>query len=129
MKDGVGKFGSLGAILTAALCPVCFPKLALLGTFLGLGVLSKYETVFFFAAQFFVLAMLVAGIINYRRYKNRMLLILVVISVLLFMGSLYIYVNEIISYVALTGLVIASIWTVFESRRCASCEVPGERVI
>lgn len=128
MRDGVGKFGSLGAILTAALCPICFPKLALLGAFFGLGFLTKYETVFFFTAQIFVLAILIASIINYRRYKNRMLLMLVVMSAILFMSSLYIYVNEIASYVALGGLLIASIWTVFESRRCSNCDVPGDRV-
>ena len=128
MKDSVGKFGSLGAILTAALCPVCFPKLALLGAFIGLGVLAKYETVFFFAAQFFVLAMLVASIINYQRYKNRALLVLVVTSALLFMASLYIYVSEIVSYASLAGLFFASIWTVFESRRCANRGIPGDRV-
>ena len=124
MKDSAGKFGSLGAVLAAIFCPICFPKLALLGVFFGLGALAKYEIVFFYAAQAFVLLMLVAKIISYKRYKNKALLLLVVVSVVLFFISLYIFVSEILSYVALTGLVVASIWSVFESRRCSSCEVP-----
>ncbi len=124
MRDSAGKFGSLGAVLAAIFCPICFPKLALLGVFFGLGALAKYEIIFFYAAQAFVVLMLVANIMSYKKYKNKALLLLVVVSVLLFFISLYVVVSEILSYVALTGLVIASIWTVFESRRCSSCEVP-----
>ena len=123
MKDSAGRFGSLGAVVTAIFCPICFPKLALVGTFLGLGALAQYEIVFFYAAQLFVLLMLAANIISYKRFKNKMLLMLVVLSVLLFFISLYIFVSEILSYVALAGLVVASIWSVFESRRCSACEV------
>jgi mercuric ion transport protein len=125
MKDSAGKFGSFGAVVTAILCPICFPKLALLGTFFGLGALVKYEIVFFYASQAFVLLMLVANIISYKRYKNKSLLSLVVFSVVLFFISLYVYVSEYLSYVALAGLVTASIWSVFESRRCSACEVPS----
>jgi hypothetical protein len=64
MKDSVGKFGSLGAVLAAIFCPVCFPKLALLGVFFGLGALAKYEIVFFYATQAFVLLMLSANIVR-----------------------------------------------------------------
>ena len=124
MRDSAGKFGSLGAVLAAIFCPICFPKLALLGVFFGLGALAKYEIVFFYAAQAFVLLMLVANIISYKRYKNKTLLLLVLVSVLMFFISLYVFVSEILSYVALTGLVVASVWSVFESRRCSSCEVP-----
>jgi hypothetical protein len=36
----VEKFGSIGAIIAAAACPICFPKLALIGSAVGLGVLA-----------------------------------------------------------------------------------------
>jgi hypothetical protein len=114
----------LGAVLAAIFCPICFPKLALLGVFFGLGALAKYEIVFFYASQAFVLMMLIATIMSYQRYKNKALLLVVIVSVLLFFISLYVFVSEILSYVALTGLVMASVWTVFESRRCSSCEAP-----
>lgn len=123
MKDSAGKFGSLGAVVAAIFCPICFPKLALLGVFFGLGALAKYEIIFFYAAQAFVLLMLVANVISYKRYKNKALLLLVVVSVLLFFVSLYVFVSEILSYVALAGLVVASIWSIFESRRCPASEV------
>ena len=127
MRDSAGKFGSLGAVLAAIFCPICFPKLALLGVFFGLGALAKYEIIFFYAAQAFVLLMLVANIVSYKRYKNKALLLLVVVSVLLFFISLYVVVSEMLSYVALSGLVASSIWSIFESRRCSSCDVPAAK--
>jgi len=47
MQFKLENFGSFGAIVAAAACPICFPKLALLGAFFGLGALSKYEAFFF----------------------------------------------------------------------------------
>jgi hypothetical protein len=39
----VEKVGSIGAIIAALACPICFPKLALVGLAVGLGVLAPYE--------------------------------------------------------------------------------------
>ena len=36
-------YGSFGAIAAAAICPICFPKLALLGAFFGLGALANQK--------------------------------------------------------------------------------------
>ena len=54
MKVHLEKFGSIGAIVAAAACPVCFPKLALLGAILGLGGLGAYEWQLFIVAQVLV---------------------------------------------------------------------------
>src|SRR5216117_287385 len=44
MKIHLEKIGSLGAVIAAAACPICFPKLALLGALFGLGALGAYES-------------------------------------------------------------------------------------
>lgn len=121
MKIKLEKFGSFGAIASAAVCPICFPKLALLGALLGFGALAKYEVVFFYGAQILILIALVGHVISYKKVQNRILLGLALISAVLFFASLYVFVSEILSYVALAGLVIATIWMTVENRRCAKC--------
>lgn len=120
MKVKMEKFGSFGAIVAAAACPICFPKLALIGAVFGFGFLAKYEVVFLYLAQIMVIVALIGHIISYQKLKHQYLLILASISTTLFFVSLYILVSEILSYVALAGLVAATIWMTFENRKCVS---------
>jgi mercuric ion transport protein len=122
MQNKLEKFGSFGTIVAAAACPVCFPKLALLGALFGLGALKQYETIFFYGAHVLIVLALVGHIVSYKRVQNRSLFALAVISALLFFTSLYVVGSEILSYVSLIGLVAATIWMIFENRRCARCE-------
>ena len=121
MRLKLENYGSFGAIAAAAACPICFPKLALIGAFLGLGALAKYETFFFYGAHILILMALVGHVISYKKVQNRTLLALAIISASLFFISLYLIVSEILAYIALTGLVAATIWMIAESRRYDSC--------
>ena len=121
MRFKLENYGSFGAIVAAAACPICFPKLALIGAFLGLGALAKYETFFFYGAHVLILIALVGHVISYKKVQNRTLLALAIISASLFFVSLYLIVSEILAYIALTGLVAATIWMIVESRRYDSC--------
>ena len=122
MQNKLEKFGSFGAIFAAAACPICFPKLALLGALFGLGALAPYETAFFFGSQILVVLAVVGHVISYKKHQNRKLLSLAVISAILLFVSLYAYVSEILSYLAFGGLIIATIWLILENRRCSICE-------
>ncbi len=119
MRSKLEKVGSFGAIVAAAACPICFPKLALIGALFGFGVLVKYEIVFFYMAQIMIIIALVGHIITYKRLQNLTLLILAFISVILFFGSLYVFTSEILSYFALTGMIAAMAWMIIEDRRCS----------
>jgi len=121
MKDKLGRFGSFGALLAAAACPVCFPKLTLLGALFGFGALAQYEVIFFYALQVLVVAMLVSHVIAFKRGGDKRLLALVSVSSVLFFVSLYVLVAEILSYAALAGLVASSVWLIFARRRTAEC--------
>ena len=121
MSLKLGNFGSFGSIAAAAACPICFPKLALIGAFVGLGALAEYETFFFYGAHVLVVMSLVGQVISYNRLRNRSLLALASISAALFFVSLYLIVSETLSYLALAGLVSATIWMLVESRRYDSC--------
>lgn len=119
MRSKLEKVGSFGAIVAAAACPICFPKLALIGSLFGFGVLAKYEIVFFYMAQILIIIALVGHIITYKRLQNLTLLILAFISAILFFGSLYVFTSEILSYFALTGMIAAMAWMIIEDRRCS----------
>ena len=121
MKIKLEQFGSFGAIVAAAACPICFPKLALLGALIGFGALAKYEALFFYGAQILIVIALVGHVISYRKVQNRMILALAIIAAVSFFVSLYVFVSEILSYVALAGLVVATFWMTVENRRCAKC--------
>ena len=54
MRLQLGKLGTFGEVVTAILCLICFPKLALIGIALGLGVLAPYESWFDSASQIFL---------------------------------------------------------------------------
>ena len=118
MKLDLQKLGSPGAIIAAAACPICFPKLALIGALVGLGALAQYEVYFFIATQVLVLAALGGVLWTHRAVSDRRISVLAIGSVVLFFASLYLVVNEYLSYLAFGGLLAAIIWQSIESRRC-----------
>ena len=121
MRIKLEKLGSFGAIVAAAACPICFPKLALIGALFGFGVLAEYEVVFFYMAQLMIIFALIGHIITYKRLQNLNLLIFAFISASLFFGSLYVFTSEVLSYLALTGMIVAMIWMMIEDRRYTNC--------
>ena len=126
MQNILEKFGSFGAIIAAMACPICFPKLALVGALIGMGTLAPYETAFFFGAQLLVLLAVTGHAISYKKHQNRKLLTLVIGSAILLFISLYAYTSEVLSYLAFSGLIIATVWLIFENRRCAKCVATSE---
>lgn len=118
MRSKLEKVGSFGAIVAAAACPICFPKLALIGALFGFGVLANYEVLFFYMAQVLILIALIGHIISYKRLQNLTLLVSAFISAILFFGSVYVYASEILSYLALAGMIAAMVWKTIEDRRC-----------
>jgi mercuric ion transport protein len=116
------KLGTVGAMLAAILCPVCFPKLALIGALLGLGALAPYEGWFAAAAQVFLVVALVGHVVAFRRHGNRWIAALAGAGVSLVLGSLWLMYVEVLVYLGLGAVVAATVWSVFAIRRCASCE-------
>ena len=120
MNLKLDKFGPFGAIVAAAACPICFPKLALIGALIGLGALVEYEFYFLVAAQLLVLISLVGVILAFRNHGNLKILLFGIANVVLFFISLYLIVNEYLSYLALAGLVASFIWQLVEAERCSA---------
>ncbi|WP_298433556.1 MerC family mercury resistance protein [Geobacter sp.] len=111
------KIGSIGAIVAAAACPVCFPLLAAVGSVIGLGFFHRYEGKLLIFFQALVLLALAGLIVSFWRHRNPVPLIIGVPSTLLVFYAFYIRFSEIMNYLGLAGLVIASVMNTIANRR------------
>jgi hypothetical protein len=102
------KLGSLGAVVAAAACPICFPKLALIGALFGLGAFPAYEYQFLIAAQVLVALAAAAHVLSYRRHRNRRLLASALCGAAAVFVGLYAVGSELVVYAGFAALVAAS---------------------
>lgn len=108
MKTHLEKIGSFGGLIAAAACPVCFPKLALIGALFGLGALGAYESQLFIAAQVLIALAVLDHVLAYRRHRKRWLLGLATASGAAVFGGLHLLRSEAVTYGGFAGLVAAS---------------------
>ena len=109
MKGPLEKLGSAGAVIAAAACPVCFPKLALVGALFGLGAFGAYEAQFFIAAQALVIIAVIGHALSYLRHRNAWLLAAALASGAAVFAGLYLVGSEWLTYVGLVVLVLSSV--------------------
>jgi len=124
MRIPIEKLGTLGAVIAALACPICFPKLALIGAALGLGIFAPYEGYTALGVQaLFVLAS-TGQVVAYRAHGNRWVVGLSICTTGLLFIAYYVVSSSLLLQIALAGLVGASAWQVVEMKRCAKCETP-----
>jgi mercuric ion transport protein len=115
-----------GAILAALACPICFPKLALIGAAVGLGAFSPFERYTAYAVQVLFLLAFIGQVVSYRQHRNKWLPGFAgVTTAVLFIGY-YVVRSSTLLEIALGGLVAGSVWQFIEARRCARCLTPRE---
>lgn len=114
--------GPVGAVIAAAACPICFPKLAALGALVGLGALAPYEAYFLWAAQLLVVLTLAVQFIAYRRYRTHGLMLAFSFFTGIFFLSLYGVPSEWLTYAALTGIVGCTIWSLASDVNTVRCD-------
>jgi len=125
VRIGLEKFGSVSAVLAAAACPVCFPKLAAIGALVGLGVLAPFEAYFIWVAQALVVLAFAGQVVAFRRNRNAMLLGAAVLSTLAFFAALYVVPSEMLAYVGLAGVVISGLWQLKRSASPSGGPISG----
>jgi mercuric ion transport protein len=108
MKTYLEKIGSFGGVIAAAACPVCFPKLALIGALFGLGALGAYESQLFIAAQVLVAVAVLGHALAYLQHRKGWLLGLAISSGVAVFGGLYLLRSEAMIYAGFAGLVVTS---------------------
>jgi hypothetical protein len=124
MKSVLDKLGSFGALAAAAACPVCFPKLAVIGALIGLGGAGVYEAQLFIAAQVLVVVAIAGHALSYRQHGRRWLLALAIVGGAAVFLGLYLVSSEWLAYAGLSALVAASmadIWARLGKRAPADC--------
>ena len=121
MKLQLEKLGTFGAVLAAVVCPICFPKLALIGAFFGLGVLAPLEGWFAIAAQVFLAFGCIGHLFIYRRHRNKWVTALAITGTVMVLASLWFRYVETLVYLGLLAVVVATVWSVFAMRKCATC--------
>jgi hypothetical protein len=109
MRSSLDKLGSFGAVIAAAACPICFPKLALVGALLGLGGLAAYEAQLFIAAQALVGVAVLGHIVSYRQHRRQWRLASAVVGGGAFFLGLYVLRSEWLAYAGLAALIAGSI--------------------
>ena len=120
MKLWVDKAGSIGSVIAAAACPVCFPKLALVGALFGLGALGAYEYQLFIAAQILVVVAAVGSALAYLSHRNGWLLAAALLGAAAVFAGLYLLPSEWLVYAGFVSLVVASaseFWARFRRHR------------
>lgn len=128
------KAGSLGALVSAMGCAMCFPAIASLGAAIGLGFLSQWEGLFVstLLPLFAGLALLVnaAGWFSHRQWQRSLLGMLGPVIVLLSLYPWFKYGwSSYATYAGLGLMVAVSVWDLVSpaSRRCApdGCDLPA----
>ena len=109
MKRWLEKSGGIGAIVAAAACPVCFPKLALLGALFGLSALGAYESQLFLITQALVVVAAIGHVLSFLRHRKAWLLGGALASATAVFAGLYWARSELLVYAGFAGLVAASV--------------------
>ena len=121
MKVGLEKIGSFGALIAAAACPVCFPKLALIGA------LGAYESQLFIAVQILIAVAVLGHVLAYLQHRKGWLLGLALLSGVAVFGGLYLVHSEAMIYAGFAGLVATSAtdyWARFRGTPASSRQIP-----
>lgn len=126
------KIGSLGALISAMGCGMCFPAIASLGAAVGLGFLSQWEGLFIntLLPLFAWIALVLNGLgwLSHRQWHRSVLGMTGPVLLLLSLYPLFQYGwSSYVTYTALGLMVGVSFWDIFSpaNKRCddASCEV------
>ncbi|MDF1588949.1 MAG: organomercurial transporter MerC [Gammaproteobacteria bacterium] len=112
------KAGSVGAVISAMGCAMCFPAIASLGAALGMGFLSQWEWVFIETVlpMFASLALLanVLGWFSHRQWHRSLIGIIGPTLVLLSLYPFFQYGWSVyVTYSGLAIMVCVSIWDLF----------------
>ena len=111
---------SIGAVIAAAGCPICFPALAAVGSLFGLGAFAAYESQFIVLTQVFIAMSMIFAFLSYRRTQYVPSLIVSIISGVLFFVAWYAIKSTALIYFSMAGLFVTAIWNIITEKRKSS---------
>ena len=110
IAQNLDKIGSVGAVITAAMAPCCFPLLGIIGTALGLGAMERFAPQLQYAVQIFVVLAWIGALIAYRAHRSILPFALATVGTALCFVHYYFYFSEMLIYSAFSALVLSGIW-------------------
>jgi mercuric ion transport protein len=117
----IEKFGTIGALLAAAACPVCFPMLAVMGTTLGLGIVRPFEGWTFIVFQILVVIAALGNILSFLRHRRTLPLLIGLTAPAIIFFAMYLRFSQPLVYLGLFGLAAASMLNYVANRQCERC--------
>ena len=111
------RVGSIGALVAAIAAPCCFPLFAAVGTALGLGALGRYESAVLYLFQAFAVVSLLGLAFAFREHRHPGPLLVGLASVGALAYTFYGSFSLVTLYTGLFGLLAATAWNYFRSRR------------
>src|ERR1700719_4131371 len=114
------RVGSLGALIAAVAAPGCFPVFGALSATVGLGALGQYETTVAYLFQAFALISIIGLSFAFARHRHFGPLTVGLLSAGLLAYTFYYAFQSATLYAGLFGLLVATLWNYFCSRRVAS---------
>lgn len=128
------KAGSIGALVSAMGCAMCFPAIASLGAAIGMGFLSQWEGLFINTLlPFFAWVVLILNGLGWLSHKQWLRSAIGIMSPVLLLLSLYPWFkygwSTYVTYSALGLMVLVSLWDIFSpaNHRCNdTCDTSGK---
>lgn len=120
MKFRLERFGTIGTLAAAILCPICFPKLALIGAALGLGALAPFEGWFVAATHVFLVMAVIGHFVAFRQHQVPWIPALAAMGAAAVPVALWLVYVEPVVYLGLFAVVVATVGSVFALRETAT---------
>lgn len=115
--EWLDRIASIGAIITAFALSCCLPLFAVAGASLGLSFLQSESPVIPIILQSLYVLALIGGFATYRRHKNIIPLLFIIVGNLLIFYAYYFRFSPYYIYAALVSLVLGSIANYFSNRK------------
>lgn len=106
------------AVLAVAASPCCFPALAFVGGFIGLGFLAPHETYVGYALQFVALIMAAVGVIDFVRRRQFVPMLAAMLAAALILFAYHVRFSASVIYAGLIAMAVSSVWRfIFDPQR------------
>lgn len=142
MRTGLAwldRIGSVGALAATVAAPCCFPLFAAASAALGIGTLGRYETLLLYLFQAFAVVSLLGLALAFREHRRAGPLAIGLASIGALAYTFYVLFRPVTLYSGLFGLLAATVWNYFCSRRvrpvlqsiitCPQCGQPTEETM
>ena len=114
----IDRVASIGAIITAFAMSCCLPLFAIAGAGFGLSFFQSESPVIPIILQSLYVLALAGGIVTYRKHKNVIPLLFIIVGNLFVFFAYYYSFSPKYIYAGLVALVVGSISNYFANKKC-----------